>query len=60
MSGSKIERILARGNVTITRGQNVSYSDQAVYSALDNKITLLGRPRLVIYSSEGLNAPVRN
>jgi LPS export ABC transporter protein LptC len=60
MAGSKIERILARGNVTITRGQNVSYSDQAVYSALENKITLLGRPRLVIYSSEGLNAPVGN
>jgi len=60
MAGSRIERILARGNVTITRGQNVSYSDEALYSALENKITLLGRPRLVIYSSEGLNAPVRN
>jgi LPS export ABC transporter protein LptC len=58
--GSKIERILARGKVTITRGQNVSYSDQAVYSALDNKITLIGRPKLIIYSSEGLNASVRN
>ena len=59
-AGSKIDRILARGNVTITRGQNISYSDEAVYSALENKITLLGRPKLVIYSSEGLNAPVRN
>jgi len=59
-AGSKIERILARGNVKITRGQNVSYSDQAVYSSLENKITLLGRPKLVIYSSEGLNASVRN
>jgi LPS export ABC transporter protein LptC len=60
MAGSKIERIIARGNVTITRGQNVSYSDEALYSALESKITLLGRPKLVIYSSEGLNAPVRN
>jgi LPS export ABC transporter protein LptC len=60
MAGSRIERILARGNVIITRGQNVSYSDEALYSALESKITLLGRPKLVIYSSEGLNAPVRN
>jgi LPS export ABC transporter protein LptC len=59
-AGSKIERILARGNVTITRGANVSYSNEAIYSALENKITLLGRPKLIIYSSEGLNAPVRN
>jgi lipopolysaccharide assembly outer membrane protein LptD (OstA) len=60
MAGSRIERILARGNVIITRGQNVSYSDEALYSALESKITLLGRPKLVIYSSEGFNAPVRN
>jgi LPS export ABC transporter protein LptC len=59
-AGSKIERILARGNVTITRGANVSYSNEAVYSALENKITLSGRPKLVIYSSEGLNASVGN
>jgi LPS export ABC transporter protein LptC len=60
MAGSRIERILARGNVVITRGENVSYSDEASYSALENKITLLGRPKLVIYSSEGFNAPVGN
>jgi LPS export ABC transporter protein LptC len=59
-AGTRIDRILARGNVSITRGQNVSYSDEAVYSAAENKITLLGRPKLVIYSSEGLNAPVGN
>ncbi len=59
-AGSRIERIYARGNVTITRAGNVSYSEEAVYSALENKITLLGRPKLVIYSSEGLNAPSGN
>lgn len=59
-AGSKIERIYARGNVTINRAGNVSYSEEAVYSALENKITLLGRPKLVIYSSEGLNAPSGN
>jgi len=59
-AGSKIDRILARGNVTITRGPNISHSDEATYSAMENKITLSGRPKLIIYSSEGLNAPVRN
>ncbi|HQO37990.1 MAG TPA: LPS export ABC transporter periplasmic protein LptC [Candidatus Omnitrophota bacterium] len=59
-AGSKIERILCFGNVTITRGPNVSYSESAVYSAPENKITLLGRPKMIIYSSEGLNAPVGN
>ena len=58
--GSKIDRIIARGNVKITRGQNVSVSDQAVYSAADRKVTLTGRPKLVIYSSGGLNAPLGN
>jgi LPS export ABC transporter protein LptC len=59
--GSKIDRIIARGNVKITRGQNVSISDQAVYSAAERKVTLTGRPKLVIYSSSGgLNAPFGN
>ncbi|MCU0650623.1 MAG: LPS export ABC transporter periplasmic protein LptC [Candidatus Omnitrophica bacterium] len=60
ITGSRINRILARGDVEITRGQNVSYSDEALYSAQEKKITLLGRPKLVIYSSEDFNAPVRN
>jgi len=59
-AGSRIEKIYARGNVTITRGDNVSHSEEAVYSAADNKITLMGRPKLVIYSSEGLNASSGN
>lgn len=60
LNGAKIDRIFARGNVKITRGQNVSYSQEAVYSALDRKIILTGRPKLVIFSSEGLNASLGN
>jgi LPS export ABC transporter protein LptC len=60
LNGSKIDKIIARGNVKITRGQNVSFSQQAVYSALDRKIVLTGRPKLVIYSSEEFNAPLGN
>lgn len=58
--GSSIDRIVARGNVRIVRGENVSYSDEAMYKSLDKKITLLGKPRLIIYSAEELNAPAGN
>ena len=52
MMGSKIDKIVARGNVKIVRGENVSYSDEAIYTAADKKITLSGRPKLIIYSTE--------
>lgn len=58
--GGKIEKIIARGNVKIIRGQNSSYSDEAVYDAKTSKITLSGTPKLVIYSTEDLNASSGN
>jgi len=58
--GSKIDKIVARGNVKITRGENVSYSDEATYNALDKKIILSGKPKLIIYSGEGMNASFGN
>jgi LPS export ABC transporter protein LptC len=58
--GSKIDKIVARGNVKITRGENVSYSDEAAYSALDKKIILSGKPKLIIYSGEDMNASFGN
>ncbi|MDD3087152.1 MAG: LPS export ABC transporter periplasmic protein LptC [Candidatus Omnitrophica bacterium] len=51
MAGS-IDRIVASGNVRIVRGDNVSYSQEAVYTAQDKRIVLNGRPRLVFYSTE--------
>ena len=60
MNGGKIDRIFASGNVKVVRGENISFSQEAVYSAVDQKLTLSGRPKLVIYSTEGLNAPVGN
>jgi LPS export ABC transporter protein LptC len=60
MMNSKIEKIICRGNVKIIRGPNVSYSEEAVYSALENKITLLGKPKLVLYSTEKMDAPSGN
>ena len=58
--GSKIDKIVARGNVKITRGENVSYSDEATYNALDKKIILSGKPKLIIYSGEDMNASFGN
>jgi len=60
MMNTKIEKIVAHGNVRILRGDNTSYSEDAIYTTADKKITLLGKPRLVIYSSEDLNASFGN
>lgn len=54
MGNNKIDKIVARGNVRIVRGENTSYSDEAVYSALDKKIILSGKPKLVFYSTKDL------
>jgi LPS export ABC transporter protein LptC len=58
--GANIEKIIARGNVKIIRGSNVSYSEEAIYSTVDKKIILKGQPRLIIYSTEDLNASFGN
>lgn len=61
LSANKIDKIIARGNVEILRGDNVSYSEEATYHTLDKKIILSGRPKLIIYSGEGLqNASIGN
>jgi LPS export ABC transporter protein LptC len=59
-NASKIDKIVAKGNVKVVRGENVSYSEEAVYSASDKKLTLSGRPKLIIYSTEGLGASSGN
>jgi LPS export ABC transporter protein LptC len=56
LMATKVEKIVARGNVKIVRGENISYSEEAVYTSSDRKITLSGKPKLVIYSTEGLHA----
>jgi LPS export ABC transporter protein LptC len=58
---SNIEKIVSIGNVRIVRGENISYSDQAIYTAADRKITLVGKPRLIMFSTEEMqNAPTGN
>lgn len=50
----KILYIKSTGNVKIVKGENTSYSDEAVYTAAEKKMILTGRPRLVIHSEEKL------
>jgi LPS export ABC transporter protein LptC len=51
-----IAKVLAIGNVKIVRGQNITYSEQASYDANSKLIILTGRPKLILYSKEDLNA----
>ena len=48
----KIIKIIAEGNVKIIRGKDTSYSDKAIYDAQNQTISLVGRPKLIIYSQE--------
>ncbi len=54
LMGSKIEKLVARGNVKIVKGDNTSYSDEATYLAAEKKIVLTGKPRLVLYSTDDM------
>jgi LPS export ABC transporter protein LptC len=62
LTGSKIDKMIARGNVKIVRGDNTSYSEEATYTASDKKIILSGSPKLILYSSGDFkkNAPLGN
>ncbi|MBM3252512.1 MAG: LPS export ABC transporter periplasmic protein LptC [Candidatus Omnitrophica bacterium] len=57
-----IIKIIAKGHVKIKRQENESYSEEAVYTVADKKITLIGRPKLILYSEQGAlnNAPFGN
>ena len=48
---SKIDRIIAKGNVKIVREGNSSFSDEAIYNTDNKTIVLTGRPQLVIDQS---------
>lgn len=49
---SSLDKIVASGNVRIIRGENISYSQQAIYTAIDKKITLTGKPQIIIYETK--------
>ena len=51
----RVKEIVAEGNVKIRQGENITYSDKAVYVESERKILLTGRPKLVIYQEGGLS-----
>ncbi|MCX5694002.1 MAG: LPS export ABC transporter periplasmic protein LptC [Candidatus Omnitrophica bacterium] len=53
---SSVNKIVALGNVRILRGENISYSQEAIYTSVDKKITLTGRPQIIIYQTENIDA----
>ena len=57
---SSLNKIIALGNVRIIRGENISYSQQAIYTAVDKKITLTGKPQIIIYQTENIDAASGN
>jgi len=54
--GSNIDKIFAKGNVKVLKGENITYSDTATYTSGDKKVVLTGRPKLIIYSTEDLKS----
>lgn len=56
-SNWEIDKIIAKGNVKIVRGENISYSQEAIYDTKEKKVTLIGQPRLIIYSEEEISLP---
>lgn len=48
----KIVTIICTENVSVQRGDNVSFSDKAVYSAADQKVIFVGRPKLIMSAEE--------
>ncbi|MDD5618084.1 MAG: LPS export ABC transporter periplasmic protein LptC [Candidatus Omnitrophica bacterium] len=51
----KIAKIIAEGNVKIVRGEDTSYSEKAIYDASNQKISLVGSPKIVFYSKESIS-----
>lgn len=49
-----IKEMICLGNVEIIRGENKTYAEKATYNAEDQKLTLSGRPKLIL-ETEGEN-----
>ncbi|OGX27579.1 MAG: LPS export ABC transporter periplasmic protein LptC [Omnitrophica WOR_2 bacterium RIFCSPHIGHO2_01_FULL_52_10] len=51
----QIKEMICSGHVVIIRGANQSFADKAVYNGRERKLTLSGRPKLILVT-EGENA----
>ena len=56
---SKIKRMVCTGNVSVRQGNSVTYAEVLTYDASDQKMTLSGRPRLVLDIAAGGDSPFK-
>lgn len=49
----QIEKIVAEGHVKIVRGEDISFSDTAVFTAADKRMVMTGRPRIIMFTEQG-------
>ena len=54
IKSKKLKEVVAEGNVKISRGENVTYSDRATYIEAEKKVVLSGRPKLIFYAEGGI------
>lgn len=50
-----IVKVVAEGDVKVERGEDSTFSQKAIYTTADRKITLVGRPRIYIHSTEEMD-----
>ena len=58
-AAKSIKKLVCIGNVSVHQGENISYSDQLVYDAATQKMTLSGKPKLV-FDLNGQNVSGKN
>ncbi len=46
---SQVNKVVAEGDVKVIRDDNVTFAERAIYFQKENKITLEGQPRLIIF-----------
>lgn len=49
-TSKKLNKVIAEGNVKMIRGKDTAYGQQAIYDAEKQTVSLIGRPKLIIYS----------
>ena len=47
-----IVKVIAEGDVRVVRGEDSTYSEKAIYTTEDQKIILVGKPRIYIHAPE--------
>lgn len=52
----RLKEIVADGNVKIIRDDNTTFSQRASYSETDKKVTLSGKPKLILSAEGGIGA----